>query len=66
LEEDAHTRRGDIAIRQPATRDFFLEATASLLRFMAKRPICIQLQHAGQQSNNQRLIIESSQLAFDN
>jgi len=35
---------GDIAIRQLAHRAFFFpEAIASLLRFMAKRPICIQL-----------------------
>ncbi|RAQ57322.1 hypothetical protein COH20_012073 [Aspergillus flavus] len=40
--------RGDIAIRQPAPRGFSRGAVASLLRFVARRPIRIQLRRAGQ------------------
>ncbi|KAI9923362.1 hypothetical protein MW887_010473 [Aspergillus wentii] len=40
--------RGDIAIRQPAPQGFSKGAVASLLRFLARRPIRIQLRRAGQ------------------
>ncbi|KAH2747546.1 hypothetical protein KXV66_007168, partial [Aspergillus fumigatus] len=39
--------RGDIAIRQPAPGGFSPGAVASLLRYMARRPIRIQLRRAG-------------------
>ena len=42
--------RGDIAIRQPAPRGFSRGAVASLLRYMARRPIRIQLLRAGAKS----------------